>query len=122
MAVRLWPPLTKQKYIMSPEVISSLILSFAGILCSILFSVVFGYVPNKRKLQIERQQVKIKKLLKDVESFYTIESILVDKLAALTDQNKETLRKSVRQEVREQKNWTLSEYAKPSFFQREINL
>lgn len=81
---------------------------------SIISSILFGYLPNKRNSQIERLKNRSQTLMKDVKAYYEIESILVERLAEATGKNEITLKKEVRQEVRDKTGYSLSPYTKPS--------
>lgn len=81
---------------------------------SIISSILFGYLPNKRNSQIERLRNRSQTLMKDVKAFYEIEAALVKRLAEATGKNETTLKKEVRQEVREKMGYSLSSYTKPS--------
>ena len=81
---------------------------------SIISSILFGYIPNKRNSQIERLRNRSQTLMKDVRAFHEIEALLVKRLAKATGKNETTLKKEVRQSVREKLGYSLSIYTKPS--------
>lgn len=101
---------------MNTEIVIALILGAA----SIISSVFFGLVPSIRKAKIEKQNKKIYTLLKDIESFYEIESELLDELSTVTGKNKETTKRDVRKRVRATKNYSISDYSSPSNLIQEI--
>lgn len=93
----------------------------AGIIISLIFgvasivsSIMFGLVPNMKKQKIEKLRNKNQTLFADVKAFYEIESILTKRLAEATGKNETTLKKEVRQSVREKLGYSLSIYTKPS--------
>lgn len=101
---------------MNTEIVIALIFGAA----SIISSVFFGLVPSIRKAKIEKQNKKIYTLLKDIESFYEIESELLDELSTVTGKNKETTKRDVRKRVRATKNYSISDYSSPSNLIQEI--
>lgn len=101
---------------MDSGIIISLILGFVGVVSSVCF----GFIPNKRKLKIERLEKKVLTMAQDIESFYAIEQLLLEQISSLTGKNKETLKKEVRKKVRIEKGRPLSNYAKPSGFDQEL--
>lgn len=88
---------------------------------SVIISICFGFVPAKRKQKIEKQEKKILTLLKDLDSFYRIESLLLDELCTPTGKKKESMKREIRKRVRDEKNYTISEYATPSSLAQEIS-
>lgn len=102
---------------MDTGIIIALIFGFA----SIITSICFGLVPSIRKEKIEKQKKKILTLLKDIDSFYSIESLLLDELCAATGKNKESAKRDVRKQVRDEKNYSISDYAKPANLMQEIS-
>ncbi len=99
---------------MDTEVIIAMIFGIA----SLISSFCFGLVPSIRKEKIERQKRKILTLLKDIDSFYTIESLLLDELCAATGKNKESTKRDVRKQVRNEKNYNIS--SSPSSLIQEL--
>lgn len=91
-------------------VVISLILGGASIISSIMF----GLVPTMRKQKLEKLKNKNQKLFADVKALCKIESILVKRLAEATGKNEITLKKEVRQDVRDKTGYSLSPYTKPS--------
>lgn len=96
-------------------IIIALIFGFA----SIITSICFGLVPSIRKERIEKQKKKILTLLKDVDSFYSIESILLDELCAITGKSKDSVKREIRKRVREEKNYSIN--SMPSSITQEIS-
>ena len=93
----------------------ALIFGFA----SIITSICFGLVPSIRKEKIEKQKKKILALLKDIDSFYSIESLLLDELYTATGKNKESTKRDIRKQVRDEKNYTIN--STPSSITQEIS-
>lgn len=100
---------------MDTGIIIALIFGFA----SIITSICFGLVPSIRKEKIEKQKKKILTLLKDIDSFYSIESILLDELCAVTGKSKESVKREIRKRVREEKNYSIN--SMPSSITQEIS-
>lgn len=90
-------------------------------IASIISSICFGLVPTKRKEKLEKQERKILTLLKDIDSFYSIESALVEELCALTGKNQKSTKDDIRKQVRIEKNYTISDFSTPSNLQKEIS-
>ena len=101
---------------MDTGIIISLILGF----CSIVSSVCFGLIPTIRKNKIEKLEHKIVCLLKDLDSFYAIESELLDENSKLTGKNKEGLKREIRKRVKEVKNYSLSDYSFPGRLTKDL--
>lgn len=102
---------------MDTGIIIALIFGIA----SVITSICLGIVPSIRKEKIEKQNKKILTLLKDIDSFYSIESILLDELCAATEKNMESTKREIRKQVRDEKNYTISEYSTPSGLKQEIS-
>ena len=100
---------------MDTGIIIALIFGFA----SIITSICFGLVPSIRKEKIEKQKKKILTLLKDIDSFYSIESILLDELCAVTGKSKDSAKREIRKRVREEKNYSIN--STPSSITQEIS-
>lgn len=92
----------------------SLVVSLILGIASIISSVMYGYLPSRRKEKIERLTHQRDLLFQDVKSFYVIEDKLVKQLAEAVGKNEVNIKKRVRQEVREETGHTLSDYTKPS--------
>ena len=73
-----------------------------------------------RKRKIEKLETKVHTMAKDIDSFYAIEQILLEKLSQATGKNSETLEKEVREQVRRDKERSLSFYSKPSAIVSEL--
>ena len=89
-------------------------------ICSIISSVCFGLIPTIRKQRIERLEKKVLTLLKDLDSFYAIESELLDECLKMNGKNKEGLKREIRKRVKDTKNYTLSDYSSPSNLGKEL--
>lgn len=100
---------------MDTGIIIALIFGFA----SIITSICFGLVPSIRKEKIEKQKKKILALLKDIDSFYSIESLLLDELCTATGKSKDSMKREIRKRVRDEKNYTLN--STPSSITQEIS-
>lgn len=101
---------------MDSGIIISLILGGTSIISSTLF----GLIPGMRKQKIERLEDKVGKLVKDVDSLCRIETLLIEEIFTRTGKNRETIKKDIRKQVREEKGYPLSEYTKPSNIAREL--
>jgi len=88
--------------------------------CSIVSSICFGLIPTVRKNKIEKLERKVAILLRDLDSFYQIESILLDECAKSQETNRESLKRNVRSRVKELKNYSLSDYTTPANLRREL--
>ena len=95
---------------MDSGIIVSLILGFASIICSIFF----GFIPEKRKSKIKRLEKKVRTLAQDIDSFYAIKQSLLEQLSAATGKNSKKLKKDTRKQVKTEKGRALSSYACPS--------
>ena len=102
---------------METGIIIALIFGIA----SVITSICLGIVPSIRKEKIEKQNKKILTLLKDIDSFYSIESMLLDELCAATGKNMESTKREIRKRVRDEKGYTISEYSTPSGLKQEIS-
>ena len=102
---------------MDTEVIVSLILGITNIASAILW----GLIPGIRKQKIERLEEKMTILAKDIDSFYRIESLLLEKLSKFNGRKINTMKKEIRKQVMEEKGYPLSEYALPSRHRKEFN-
>ena len=100
---------------MDTGIIIALIFGFA----SIITSICFGLVPSIRKEKIEKQSKKILMLSKDIDSFYSIELLLLDELCAATGKSKESVKREIRKRVREEKNYSIN--STPSSITQEIS-
>ena len=94
---------------MDTGIIITLIIAAAGIISS----TILGYA-GIRKTKVEALKKKITTLAQDVDYFYEIESVLVERLSRETSQNANTLKKEIRKIVQEKKQRPLSYFAKPS--------
>lgn len=95
---------------MDAGIVIALILGVA----SVISSICFGLVPGVRKNKIEKLEKKVHDLAQDIDSFYAIEQILLEKLSKETGTNVITLKKEIRRRVKQEKGRSLSDYAKPS--------
>lgn len=95
---------------MDSRIIISLILGTASVICSIFY----GYIPEKRRSKIERLEKKVRTLAQDIDSFYAIEQSLLEQLSAATGKNSKKLKEDTRRQVKTEKGRTLSPYACPS--------
>ena len=95
---------------MDAGIVIALILGVA----SVISSICFGLVPGVRKNKIEKLEKKVHDLAQDIDSFYAIEQILLEKLSKETGTNVITMKKEIRKTVRQEKGRTLSDYANPS--------
>lgn len=95
---------------MDAGIVIALILGVA----SVISSICFGLVPGVRKNKIEKLEKKVHDLAQDIDSFYAIEQILLEKLSKETGTNVITLKKEIRKTVRQKKGRPLSDYANPS--------
>lgn len=100
---------------MDTGIIIALIFGIA----SIISSICFGLVPAKRKQKIEKQEKKIYTLLLDIDSFYAIESELLDEVFTATGKSKDSMKREVRKRVRDEKNYTIN--STPSSITQEIS-
>lgn len=103
---------------METGVIIALIFGIA----SIISSFCFGFIPTIRKKETDRLKRKIHILLKDIDSFYAIESILLDEYYNIANSNikKEQFKKDIRKRVRDIKDYSLSDYTSPAKLTKEL--
>lgn len=101
---------------MDTGIIIALIFGIA----SIVSSFCFGFIPAIRRAKLDRLEKKAHTMAQDIDSFYAIELILLEKLSDATGKNVDTLKKEVREQVRRDKNRSLSFYAKPSVIVSEL--
>jgi len=99
---------------------TSIVIALIFGICSIISSVSFGLIPTIRKQRLEKLEKKVHVLLKDLDSFYAIESELLDECSKLNGKNKETLKREMRKRVKDTKNYTLSDYSTPSNLGKEL--
>ena len=99
---------------------TSIVIALIFGICSIISSVCFGLRPTIRKQRLEKLEKKVHVLLKDLDSFYAIESELLDECSKLNGKNKETLKREMRKRVKDTKNYTLSDYSTPSNLGKEL--
>ena len=59
-------------------------------------------------------------MAEDIDSFYAIEQVLLERLSAETGMNSETLKKEVRKQVKTEKGRPLSNYSTPSGIAPEL--
>lgn len=87
---------------------SGIIIALIFGAASLISSICFGLIPAKRKQKIEKMERKIFLLLKDIDSFCLIESLLLDEIHKATGNNKESTKRDVRKRVRDEKNYTIN--------------
>ena len=58
-------------------------------------------------------------LSKDIDSFYSIELLLLDELCAATGKSKESVKREIRKRVREEKNYSIN--STPSSITHDIS-
>ena len=87
---------------------------------SIVSSVCFGLVPSIRKRKLENLQIKVSKMAKDINFFYSTEELLLSELSALKNESSESLKRQYRKQIENKIDYKLSDYAKPSVTKKEI--
>lgn len=101
---------------MDSGVIIALILGLASIITSLFY----GLVPTIRKNRMEKLERKVTFLLRDLDYYYEIESLLLEEYSKKIGINKESLKREVRSRVKEKKRYTLSDYSSPSKLKKEL--
>ena len=101
---------------MDNGVLISLILGTA----SIISSICFGLVPTIRKTKLEKLSSKVVQMAKDIKFFYKLEENYIAELSEKTAENKETIKKTRRAKIEKELNYKLSDFAKPSNTERQI--
>lgn len=99
---------------------TGIIISLIFGICSVISAYLYGYLPARRKEMIERQNVKILKLYKDIDIFNEVEDLLLDELSNVTSENKESAKRRIRKVISERKGYALSDLRKPSIVKGEI--
>lgn len=101
---------------MDTGIVISLILGLASIISSIFY----GLVPSIRKEKFEKQKRKIAILLKDIDSFYAIETELIKRLSEDTGKSQDGIKRDVRKYIRDQKQYSISDFSTPSRIKEEL--
>lgn len=102
---------------MDSGIVISLILGGA----SVISSICFGLIPNVRKERICKLEKQREKLFSDIRFFYEIEDELLN-IVEKSGGNKVETKRKVRKLISEKNNGVvLSEYAKPSIYNKYIN-
>ena len=102
---------------MDSGIVISLILGGA----SVISSICFGLIPNVRRERISKLEKQRDKLFSDIRFFHEIEYELLNIVEKSGGNNVDTKRK-VRILISEKNNGVfLSEYAKPSIYNKYIN-
>ena len=99
---------------MDTSVIVSIIIGASSVVASLITSIFFGWIPNRRSQEIEKLKCKVTTLTQDVASFREIENAYISLLAEKTGENKDGLKKRIRKEVRDKTGHLLSNYTMPS--------
>lgn len=103
---------------MDSGIIISLILGAA----SIISSVFIGFIPTIRREKVSKLKSINKRLFLDMKQLHEIEEELLNKLQDY-GHNKESLKREVRRIVREKNNdRPLSDFSKPSEYNKHINI
>ena len=101
---------------MDSGIVISLVLGGASILSSIFW----GLIPNMRKQRIAQLEDQREKLFQDVKLFHEIEEELLN-IIEMTGQVKVTVQRKVRKQVSEKNHGkVLSDYTKPSIYNKYI--
>lgn len=99
---------------MNDGIVISIILGAA----SVISSICFGLVPSIRREKLKKLSDKITTLSKDIKFFYNLEQCYIEELSKITGKNIETVKKDKRAQIRDDIGYSLSQYAKPSNFNK----
>ena len=72
------------------------------------------------KYDFEQIEKKVHTMAQDIDSFYAIEQVLLERLSEKTGSSTETIKKEVRKQVKMDKGRPLSNYSKPSMLAQEF--
>lgn len=98
---------------MDTGLLVSFILGASSIVSSLITSIFFGWIPNRRSQKIQKLKSKVVTLIKDVASFREIESAYISLLSEKTGENREGLKNRIRKQVREKMGYSLSDNTQP---------
>lgn len=63
---------------MDTNIITSLIISSAGIIISLILSIMFGYIPRKRKREVKSLNIELLKTYSDINEFIKLEQSFLE--------------------------------------------
>lgn len=98
---------------MDTGLLVSFILGASSIVSSLITSIFFGWIPNRRSQKIQKLKSKVVTLTKDVASFREIESVYISLLSEETGENREGLKNRIRKQVREKMGYPLTQLSHP---------
>ena len=101
---------------MDASIVIALILGFS----SIVSSICFGLIPGINRRKFEQIEKKVHTMAQDIDSFYAIEQVLLERLSEKTGKSTETIKKDIRKQVKMDKGRPLSNYCKPSMLAQEL--
>jgi len=91
---------------MDTNIITSLIISSAGIIISLILSIMFGYIPRKRKSEVKSLNLELLKTYSDINEFIKLEQSFLESYNI--------------SKIKARKSFNISALSEPKKFQKRI--